>query len=270
MPAPLHACTLAWALYCLHALLLSPNLTCSLPYYSLALSHSLTHSLPSLAPSLPPFDSPTNANPSWSSIQDASESTSYEFLLTAVVGCQNWFFEMKPSLLYPPSAENVSLVVTFVTGESQIFSGREFDSRPVIIFRWGEYSFFLAFPLNFGGYDTYFVEIERIKQKGNGFLRLITSGSFITFITSKEFNNFFSSWVDNTLKAQIQASFFHGTPQFGSSSSFGAWVLGYCPSNTINEKCIDAWHMSDHDNQKPCMSVYLLIKEGGILCLVQF
>ena len=61
--APLLACTLAQALYCLHALLLSPNLTCSLPYYSLALSHSLTHSLPSLAPSLPPFDSPTNANP---------------------------------------------------------------------------------------------------------------------------------------------------------------------------------------------------------------
>ena len=201
MPAPLLACTLAWALYCLHALLLSPNLTCSLPYYSLALSHSLTHSLPSLAPSLPPFDSPINANPSWSSIQDASESTSYEFLLTAVVGCQNWFFEIKPSLLSQPSAKSVSLVVTFLTENSQTFSGCEFDSRSVIIFRWGEDSFFLAFPLNLGGYDTYFVEIERIKQKGNGFLRLITSGSFITFITSKEFNNFFSSWVDNTLKA---------------------------------------------------------------------
>ena len=93
----------------------------------------------------------------------------------------------------------ISLVVAFLTVNLQTLSDLEFDSRSMIIFRWGEDSFFLAFPLNLGGYDTYFVEIERIKQKGNGFLRLITSGSFITFITSKEFNKFFSSWVDNTL-----------------------------------------------------------------------
>ena len=179
-------------------------LCCSVPIL-LAHSHTtrllcLTHSLPSLAPSLPPFDSPTNANPSWSSIQDASESTSYEFLLTAVVGCQNWFFEIQPSLFSRRSAKNNSSVVTFLTGN---WSGREFDSHRVIFFRWVKDSFFLAFPLNIGNYDTYFVEIERIKQKGNGFLRLITCGSFITFITSKEFNNFFSSWVDNTLNGMM-------------------------------------------------------------------
>ena len=119
-----------WLLPCLLARLLKRStaymLCCSVPILLahshttrlLCLTHSLTHSLPSLAPSLPPFDSPTNANPSWSSIQDASESTSYEFLLTAVVGCQNWFFEMKPSLLSSPSAQNVSLVVTFLTMHS--------------------------------------------------------------------------------------------------------------------------------------------------------
>ena len=71
---------------------------------------------------------------------------------------------------------------------------------------------FLGFPPNLADFDPVIIEKDQIEQKGNGFLQSISSGTYITFTSSKIFNNFFLSGIDTSLKVILS--------QFKSLESF--------------------------------------------------
>ena len=59
----------------------------------------------------------------------------------------------------------------------------------------------LGFSPNLPNFDPVIIEKDQIEQKGNGFLQSISSGTYITFTSSKLFNNFFLSGIDTPLKS---------------------------------------------------------------------
>ena len=60
----------------------------------------------------------------------------------------------------------------------------------------------LGFFPNLPNFDPVIIEKDQIEQKGNGFLPSISSGAYITFTSSKLFNNFFLSRIDTPLKSE--------------------------------------------------------------------
>ena len=63
---------------------------------------------------------------------------------------------------------------------------------------------FLGFPPNLADFDPVIIEKDQIEQKGNGFLQSISSGTYITFTSSKLFNIFFLSGIDTPLKSFVK------------------------------------------------------------------
>ena len=61
----------------------------------------------------------------------------------------------------------------------------------------------LGFPPNLPNFDPVIIEKDQIDQKENGFLQSISSGTYITFTSSKLFNIFFLSGIDTPLKSNI-------------------------------------------------------------------
>ena len=61
----------------------------------------------------------------------------------------------------------------------------------------------LGFSPNLPNFDPVIIEKDQIEQKGNGFLQSISSGTYITFTSSKLFNNFFLSGIDTPLNVPV-------------------------------------------------------------------
>ena len=65
----------------------------------------------------------------------------------------------------------------------------------------------LGFFPNLPNFDPVIIEKDQIEQKGNGFLPSISSGAYITFTSSKLFNNFFLSRIDTPLNIFMDGKF---------------------------------------------------------------
>ena len=79
----------------------------------------------------------------------------------------------------------------------------EIIPRLIQLFRKKKCAFFRSFSKTFC-FDPEIIKNDQMKQKGNSFLQSIASGAYITFTSSKLFNNFFLSGIDTPLKVKAK------------------------------------------------------------------
>ena len=78
----------------------------------------------------------------------------------------------------------------------------EIIPRLIQLFRKKKCAFFRSFSKTFC-FDPEIIKNDQMKQKGNSFLQSIASGAYITFTSSKLFNNFFLSRIDTPLNMKF-------------------------------------------------------------------